>query len=148
MKNRSSKSLLLGACAALALSVTAAGAQQNTVEVLHWWTAGGTAAAVAKYKEAAKEAGVDWKDVAIAGDGNQRTLLRARLMKGDAPAAAQISTDLMEYADDPSKLYSIDAIGKAGNWDAVLPAAVQSFVKLNGAAYVAVPLNIHRQSIM
>ncbi len=148
MTNRSSKSLLLAACAALALSVAPAGAQQNTVEVLHWWTAGGTAAAVAKYKEAAKEAGVDWKDVAIAGDGNQRTLLRARLMKGDAPAAAQISTDLMEYGDDPAKLYSIDAIAKAGNWDAVLPAAVQSFVKLNGAAYVAVPLNIHRQSMM
>ena len=28
----------------------------------------------------------------IAGDGNQRTLLRARVMKGDAPAAAQISS--------------------------------------------------------
>jgi glucose/mannose transport system substrate-binding protein len=122
--------------------------QTNTVEVLHWWTAGGTAAAVAKYKEAAKAAGVDWKDVAIAGDGNQRTLLRSRVMKGDAPAAAQISMDLVEYGDDASRLYPIDDIAKAGNWDAVLPAAVQKFVKMGGTSYVAVPLNIHRQSIM
>ncbi len=130
------------------LAASSAQAQTNTVEVLHWWTAGGTAAAVAKFKESAKALGVEWKDVAIAGDGNQRTLLRARVMKGDAPAAAQISMDLVEYGDDPAKLYSIDAIAKAGNWDAVLPPQVQKFVKLNGANYVAVPLNIHRQSIM
>lgn len=143
-----SRSRLLAAVAAIALVAGPASAQQNTVEVLHWWTAGGTAAAVGKLKDAAKAAGVEWKDVAIAGDGNQRTLLRARVMKGDAPAAAQISMDLNEYAEDPARLYSVDAIAKAGNWDAVLPAAVRDFVKLSGPSYVAVPLNIHRQSIM
>jgi glucose/mannose transport system substrate-binding protein len=143
-----SRSLLLAAAAAFALLAGPAGAQSNTVEVLHWWTAGGTAAAVGKFKEAAKAAGVDWKDVAIAGDGNQRTLLRARVMKGDAPAAAQISMDLNEYAEDPARLYSIDAIARDGKWDAVLPAAVRDFVKLSGPSYVAVPLNIHRQSVM
>jgi glucose/mannose transport system substrate-binding protein len=148
MSMRTSKCILMAACAAFALSAVPAGAQQNTVEVLHWWTAGGTAAAVGKYKEAAKSVGVEWKDVAIAGDANQRTLLRARVMKGDAPAAAQISLDLMEYGDDASRLYSIDAIAKTGNWDAVLPPAVRNFVKLNGPSYVAVPLNIHRQSVM
>jgi glucose/mannose transport system substrate-binding protein len=142
------KFFLLAAAAVVALCAGRAGAQQNTVEVLHWWTAGGTAAAVAKFKDAAKAAGVEWKDVAIAGDGNQRTLLRARVMKGDAPAAAQISMDLNEYAEDPARLYPVDAIAKAGNWDAVLPAAVRDFVKLNGPSYVAVPLNIHRQSVM
>lgn len=143
-----SRSLLLAATAAIALLAGPAGAQSNTVEVLHWWTAGGTAAAVGKFKEAAKASGVDWKDVAIAGDGNQRTLLRARVMKGDAPAAAQISMDLNEYAEDPARLYSIDAIARDGNWDAVLPGAVRDFVKLSGPSYVAVPLNIHRQSVM
>jgi glucose/mannose transport system substrate-binding protein len=133
---------------AVALSASTALAQSNTVEVLHWWTSGGQAAAVVKYKEAAKALGVEWKDVAIAGNENQRTLLRARVMKGDAPSAAQISLDLVEYGDEPAKLYSIDPIAKAGNWDAVLPAQVQKIVKMNGPSYVAVPLNIHRQSIM
>ena len=148
MTTLGSRYRLLAAAAAIAICVAPASARQNTVEVLHWWTAGGTAAAVAKLKDAAKAAGVEWKDVAIAGDGNQRTLLRARVMKGDAPAAAQISMDLNEYAEDPARLYSVDAIAKAGNWDAVLPPAVRDFVKLNGPSYVAVPLNIHRQSIM
>jgi glucose/mannose transport system substrate-binding protein len=56
--------------------------------------------------------------------------------------------DLVEYGDDPAKLYSIDAIAKAGNWDAVLPPIVQKVVKMGGTSYVAVPLNIHRQSVM
>jgi glucose/mannose transport system substrate-binding protein len=114
----------------------AATAQEQSVEVLHWWTTGGTAAAAAKLKEAATAKGVIWKDVAVAGNENQRTLLRTKVMKGDAPGAAQVTTDLEQFADQRDKLFNLNEIAKEQNWDAVLPKVIQDYV------------NVHRMSIL
>ena len=130
------------------LSINIAHAQERSVEVLHWWTTGGTAAAAAKLKEAAVAAGVNWKDIAVAGNENQRTLLRTKMMKGDAPAVAQIVGDMEQFADQRDKLFDLNAIAKEQNWDAVLPAVIQEYVKVGGGYYAAVPLNVHRLSVM
>lgn len=125
-----------------------AGAQQGSVEVLHWWTTGGTAAAAAKLKEAASAAGVEWKDVAVAGNENQRTLLRTKMMKGDAPGVAQIVGDIEQFSDQRDKLFDLNAIAREQNWDAVLPKVIQDYVKVGSGSYAAVPLNVHRLSVM
>lgn len=112
------KRLALGAALAVASS---AWAQSNTVEVLHWWTTGGTAAAAAKLKEAAQAAGVEWKDVAVAGNENQRTLLRTKLMKGDAPGVAQIVGDIEQFADQRDKLFDLTPIAREQKWTMCCP---------------------------
>ena len=138
--------------AGIALSCTLASgtatAQEQSVEVLHWWTTGGTAAAAAKLKEAATAKGVIWKDVAVAGNENQRTLLRTKVMKGDAPGAAQITTDLEQFADQRDKLFNLNESAKEQNWDAVLPKVIQDYVKVGSGNYVGVPLDVHRMSIL
>lgn len=139
------KRLALGAALAVASS---AWAQSNTVEVLHWWTTGGTAAAAAKLKEAAQAAGVEWKDVAVAGNENQRTLLRTKLMKGDAPGVAQIVGDIEQFADQRDKLFDLTPIAREQKWDDVLPKVIQDYVKVGSGTYAAVPLNVHRLSVM
>jgi glucose/mannose transport system substrate-binding protein len=138
----------LATAIAAVLSINAAQAQDGSVEVLHWWTTGGTAAAAAKLKEAALAAGVNWKDVAVAGNENQRTLLRTKMMKGDAPGAAQIVGDIEQFADQRDKLFDLNAIAKEQNWDAVLPKVIQDYVKVGSGYYAAVPLNVHRLSVM
>ena len=132
-------------CALISGTATA---QEQSVEVLHWWTTGGTAAAAAKLKEAATAKGVIWKDVAVAGNENQRTLLRTKVMKGDAPGAAQITTDLEQFADQRDKLFNLNEIAKEQNWDAVLPKVIQDYVKVGSGNYVGVPLDVHRLSIL
>lgn len=136
------------AVAAAALFAAAAAQAQQSVEVLHWWTTGGTAVAAGKLKEAAQTAGVTWKDVAVAGNENQRTLLRTKLMKGDAPGVAQIVGDIEQFADQRDKLFDLNAIAKEENWDAVLPKVIQDYAKIGSGQYAAVPLNVHRLSVM
>lgn len=137
----------LAIAATIAIASTTALAQEQ-LEVLHWWTTGGTAAAAAKLKEAAAANGVNWKDVAVAGNESQRTYLKTRVMKGDAPGAAQITTDIQQFADSKDKLFDLNAIAKEGNWDAALPKVIQDYVKVGSGNYVGVPLNAHRLSAM
>ncbi|MGP1358429.1 MAG: sugar ABC transporter substrate-binding protein, partial [Roseicyclus sp.] len=73
--------------AVLALSTSVAAAQG--VEVLHWWTSGGEAAALNVLKQDLEGQGVAWTDMPVAGGGGSdaMTVLRARVTAGD-PAAA------------------------------------------------------------
>ena len=43
--------------------------QDNTLEVLHWWTSGGEAAALNVLKEDLEAQGVEWIDSPVAGGG-------------------------------------------------------------------------------
>lgn len=40
---------------------------EGTVEVVHWWTSGGEAAAVKVLRELVEKDGYTWKDSAVAG---------------------------------------------------------------------------------
>ncbi|MBY0396609.1 MAG: sugar ABC transporter substrate-binding protein, partial [Thermoleophilia bacterium] len=64
--------------AALALAATAGNAAE--VEVLHWWTSGGEAAALNVLKEDLAKKGIGWVDMPVAGGGGEAamTALRAR----------------------------------------------------------------------
>ena len=80
----------------------AAGAAQATdLEVTHWWTSGGEAAAVGVLKDDLAGKGVGWKDMPVAGGGGSdaMTVLRARVVAGDAPTAAQmLGFDIKDWA--------------------------------------------------
>ncbi len=139
---------LAGAAAALAGLAAAPVQAAETVEVIHWWTSAGETAAVGKFKEALAAKGVEWKDLAVGGADNQRTLLKTRVGKGSPPDAAQINSDVRGYAANRDNLADLSALAIKGGWDSVLPAPVQRYAKLNGSTYVAVPVNVHRQNVM
>src|SRR6188508_2041434 len=62
------------------------------VEVLHWWTSGGEAAALDVLKKKLESQGVTWKDMPVAGGGGEAamTSLRARVTAGNPPTAVQM----------------------------------------------------------
>ncbi len=135
-------------CAALALStalVSASSVSANDVEVLHWWTSGGEAAAVAVLKEDLEGKGTGWTDMAVAGGGGDAamTTLRARVTAGDPPTAAQmLGMNVREWADE-GFLGNLNDVAAAEGWDDVVPPAVQAFGKFDGN-WVAAPVNMHR----
>ena len=131
---------------ALALSVTAgaASADGHGVEVLHWWTSGGEAAALNVLKEDLEGQGVAWTDMPVAGGGGEQamTVLRARVTAGNAPTAVQgLGFDIIDWANQGA-LANLNDVAAAENWDAVVPAALQQFAKVDGE-WVSAPVNVH-----
>ena len=127
------------------LAATALAAQAGEVEVLHWWTAGGEAKAAAALKATLQGKGHTWKDFAVAGGGgdNAMTVLKSRVVSGNAPAAAQIKgPSLQEWAAE-GVLANIDDVAKAEKWDSLLPPVVANVMKYKGS-YIAAPVNVHR----
>lgn len=127
-------------------SLLASGALAGQVDVLHWWTSGGEAAAVAELRERLEAAGHQWRNGAVVGGGGESAMiaLRAHLIAGDPPpAAAQIKgPDIQEWAER-GLLTNLDAIATAEHWDRLLPAEIDRLMHYDGH-YVAVPFNIHR----
>ena len=62
------------------------------VQMLHWWTSGGEAAALNVLKQDLAKEGYTWKDVPIAGGGGEgaMTALKAMVAAGNPPTASQI----------------------------------------------------------
>ncbi len=133
---------LLLAAVSTALSIPA---QAGDVEVLHWWTSGGEAKAAAELKSSMQKKGHTWKDFAVAGGGGDAamTVLKSRVVSGNAPAAAQIKgPSIQEWARE-GVLANMDAVAKAEKWDSVLPKVIADGLKYKGN-YVAAPVNVHR----
>ncbi|MDO6460469.1 ABC transporter substrate-binding protein [Granulosicoccaceae sp. 1_MG-2023] len=130
--------------AALAAAVSFS-AQAAEVEVLHWWTSGGEAASAAELKRMLEERGHTWKDFAVAGGGGESamTVLKTRVVSGNAPTAAQIKGPSIQEWGDEGVLADIDELAEAEGWDDLLPEVVAEAMKYDGH-YVAVPVNVHR----
>ena len=129
---------------ASALLASASALHAQDVEVLHWWTSGGEAAALNVLKENLGNEGVGWIDMPVAGGGGESamTTLRARVTAGDAPTAVQmLGYDIQDWAVEGA-LGNLDATAAAGNWDAVVPTALQAFSKYDNH-WIAAPVNIH-----
>jgi glucose/mannose transport system substrate-binding protein len=120
-------------------------AQAGEVEVLHWWTSGGEAKAAAELKATMQAKGHTWKDFAVAGGAGDAamTVLKSRVVSGNAPAAAQIKgPSIQEWARE-GVLANMDDVAKADKWDELLPKAIADGLKYKGN-YVAAPVNVHR----
>ena len=65
---------------AAALLASTAMANAADVEVLHWWTSGGEAAALNVLKDDLQGQSIGWNDMPVAGGGGESamTVLRAR----------------------------------------------------------------------
>ena len=140
MRKKSLPALLL-ACTAL-FGATAYAAD---VEVLHYWTSGGEARSIAELKKTLAAKGIGWKDFAVAGGAgeNAATALKARVMAGSAPTAAQVKGPAIQEWAKEGVLANIDAVAVAEKWDSLLPPAVAGIMKYKGN-YVAAPVNVHR----
>jgi glucose/mannose transport system substrate-binding protein len=137
----------MGGVAALGMFGAAGGAYAadgKEVQMLHWWTSGGEAAALNVIKEAVAKQGYTWKDVPVAGGGGgaAMTTLKANVAAGNPPTASQIlGYYAIDYAED-GKLADITALAQKDGWAKVVPTALQKFTTTDGK-WGAVPVNIH-----
>jgi glucose/mannose transport system substrate-binding protein len=132
------------AAGALALSASIGAAAQQDVEVLHFWTSGGEAAALNVLKTKLETQGVRWNDMPVAGGGGEQamTALRARVTSGNPPAAVLLmGWDLTDWAKQ-GVLANLNPQAQKEGWDKTVPAAVQRFTKHNGN-WIAAPLAVH-----
>jgi glucose/mannose transport system substrate-binding protein len=136
------KKQLIGALIAAAFALPAF-AEQN-VEVLHWWTSGGEAAALNVLKGNLEKQGVKWNDMPVAGGGGEQamTAVRARVTAGNPPTAVQmLGFDILDWGKQ-GVVADLNALAAKDNWDKVVPTALQKFSKYNGK-WIAAPVNIH-----
>ena len=129
---------------AAAVALFAGAAQAADVEVLHWWTSGGEAAALNVLKQDLESQGIGWMDMPVAGGGGTEamTVLRARVTAGDAPTAVQaLGFDILDWGAQGA-LADLNAVAAQEGWDAVVPEALQAFAKHDGK-WISAPVNVH-----
>ena len=78
--------------ALLASAAIPSAGMATDLEVTHWWTSGGEAAAVKVFADAVTAAGITWVDGAIAGGDNARSIIISRISGGDPMGATQLNT--------------------------------------------------------
>ena len=122
---------------------------EPSVEVMHFWTSGGEAAALGTVRDKVLEQGVAWEDAPVAGGGGDqaKTALQARIAAGDPPAAMlMLGQNIIDWANI-GILGNVNDVAAAEGWDDVLPQAVKDFNKIDGN-YVAAPTNVHRTDMI
>ncbi len=135
------KIMMAGVCAS---AMVAGSAQAEEVEVLHWWTSGGEAAALNVLKDDLESKGVTWQDMPVAGGGGTEamTALRARVTAGNAPTAVQmLGFDILDWANEGA-LGNLNDVAAEEGWDDVVPVALQGFGKHDGN-WISAPVNVH-----
>ncbi|CAN7306912.1 ABC transporter substrate-binding protein [Rhizobium leguminosarum] len=132
---------------ALALAgagVSARAADVKEVQMLHWWTSGGEAAALNVLKQDLSKEGFAWKDVPVAGGGGDAamTALKAMVAAGTYPTASQmLGYTVLDYAQ-AGVMGDLTETAKKEGWDKSVPAALQKFSVYDGK-WVAAPVNVH-----
>jgi glucose/mannose transport system substrate-binding protein len=125
--------------------VSAGAVQAVELEVTHWWTSGGEAAAVAELAAAFNAAGDTWIDGAIAGGGDvARPIMVSRILGGDPMGAFQFNHGRQaEELIEAGLLMDLTEVAEANNWEEIIyPASLLDSCTVDGRVYCA-PLNIH-----
>lgn len=136
--------LFLASASALAIS-SIAGA--TDLEVTHWWTSGGEAAAVAEFAKAFDATGNHWVDGAIAGSGGTaRPIMISRITGGDPMGATQFNHGRQaEELVEARLMRDLTDIAEKEHWkDVIRPSSLLDSCTLDGRIY-CVPVNIHSQ---
>ena len=144
MKVRSILMASAMAVGAVGFANGASAADNKEVQMLHWWTSGGEAAALNVLKQDLAKEGYAWKDVPVAGGGGEgaMTALKAMVAAGNPPTASQIlGYYAVDYAE-AGKLGDITSLADKEGWAKVVPTALQKFTTTDGK-WDAVPVNIH-----
>ncbi|MEL0279474.1 MAG: ABC transporter substrate-binding protein [Deltaproteobacteria bacterium] len=134
---------LFGLLAAGLMATSAANATE--LEVTHWWTSGGEAAAVAEFAKAFDASGDKWIDGAIAGSGGTaRPIMISRITGGDPMGATQFNhgNQALELVEAGLMLDLTD-VAEANNWkEIIFPKSLLDACTVDGRIYCA-PVNIH-----
>jgi glucose/mannose transport system substrate-binding protein len=120
-------------------------ASATELEVTHWWTSGGEAAAVAELAKAFDASGDKWIDGAIAGSGGTaRPIMIARITGGDPMGATQFNhgQQALELVEAGLMLDLTDVAEAEGWKDKVFPSSLLDACTVDGKIYCA-PVNIH-----
>lgn len=115
------------------------------LEVTHWWTSGGEAAAVAELAKALDASGDKWIDGAIAGGGGTaRPIMISRITGGDPMGATQFNhgQQALELVEAGLMLDLTDVAEAEGWKDKVFPQSLLDSCTVDGRIYCA-PVNIH-----
>jgi glucose/mannose transport system substrate-binding protein len=133
--------------AALAATVVMplAAAHATDLEVTHWWTSGGEAAAVAELAKAFDATGNKWVDGAIAGSGGTaRPIMISRITGGDPMGATQFNHGRQaEELVEAGLMKDLTAVAEKEKWkEIVKPASLLDSCTIDGKIYCA-PVNIH-----
>jgi len=115
------------------------------LEVTHWWTSGGEAAAVAEFAKAFDATGNKWVDGAIAGSGDvARPIIISRILGGNPMGATQLNPG--KDADDliaAGLMLDITDLATAEDWANILrPKSQLDSCTVDGRVY-CVPVNLH-----
>ena len=136
----------LAAATALCAPIMGAGsAGAVELEVAHWWTSGGEAAAVTKFAEAWNATGNTWLDGAIAGGGDTaRPIMISRILGGDPMDAFQFNhgRQAQELVEAGLMLDITDVVDAQGWRDVINPPTLLDACTFEGRVYCA-PVNIH-----
>ncbi len=138
------KATLTALAASIAI-LTAPTASATDLEVMHWWTSGGEAAAVSEFAKAFNATGNTWVDGAIAGGGGTaRPVMVSRLIGGDPMGAFQFNHGRQaEELIEAGLLRDLSAVAEAEGWrDIVFPQSLLDSCTVDGKIYCA-PVNIH-----
>ena len=129
-------------CASVALPSVA---MATELEVTHWWTSGGEAAAVAEFAKAFDATGNKWVDGAIAGSGDTaRPIIISRIMGGNPMGATQLNpgTDADELIA-AGLMQDLTELATKEDWANILrPKSQLESCTKDGKVY-CVPVNLH-----
>jgi glucose/mannose transport system substrate-binding protein len=139
--------------AALAATVSMAfigSVKAADVEVTHWWTSGGEAAAVAEFAKAFNATGNKWVDGAIAGSGDvARPIIISRILGGNPMGATQLNPG--KDADDLVKaglMLDLSELAAKEDWAHILrPPSQLASCTIDGKVW-CVPVNLHSDQWM
>jgi glucose/mannose transport system substrate-binding protein len=138
------KSIMAALLATVALPC-AAPALATDLEVTHWWTSGGEAAAVAEFAKAFDASGNHWVDGAIAGGGDTaRPVMISRITGGDPMGATQFNHGRQaEELVEAGLMRDLTPLAEKEGWkDIIKPSSLLDSCTREGKIY-CVPINIH-----
>ena len=140
---RTTKATVAGLLAC-GLVTTAALAEPKT-NMLHQWSEGADASAIAKLGEMFTAAGGKWEQTSIAGHtANTLAKLRADVIAGNAPPAVQLKGPEIAEWNATGMTANMDDLANKEGWDKVIKQTELLPVMKPTGNWVAAPMNIHR----
>ncbi|MDB5523165.1 MAG: transporter substrate-binding protein [Rhizobium sp.] len=139
------KSRFFAAALAASAALYGGASYATDLEVTHWWTSGGEAAAVAEFAKAFDATGNHWVDGAIAGAGDTaRPIMVSRITGGDPMAATQFNHGRQaEELIQAGLMRDLNDVAEKEHWkDVIRPASLLKGCTVDGKIY-CIPVNIH-----
>src|SRR6478752_5278964 len=129
---------IMAAVLAASVMIPAGMAGATDLEVTHWWTSGGEAAAVKELATAFDATGNKWVDGAIAGSGSTaRPIMISRITGGDPMGATQFNHGRQaEELVQSGLMRDLSDVAEKGNWKEVIkPASLLDSCTIDGKIY-------------